>query len=149
VPVPKTRPGFSASHVLVFLCSVVQLRWVMIVRFVDIGGNVDRHFFHKVHSIYHTNSYCIKLSSFFLQINQWVRVLKYKWYHLFLFLRIKSFNMVQKYKLNKYFCHYILFCLNRNDYAKFISLFSNVCSNDEVSIRVTSQVPYNRNWYAR
>ena len=40
---PKPGSGFPMSYVMVFCVQRVQLRWEMIVRFVDIGGIDDYH----------------------------------------------------------------------------------------------------------
>ena len=41
---PKPGPGFPSPYVVVFLCvQWVQLRWEVIVHFIDIGGIDDHH----------------------------------------------------------------------------------------------------------
>jgi hypothetical protein len=41
---PKPGPGFPTSYVVVFWgVQWVQLRWEVIVRFIDIGGIDDHH----------------------------------------------------------------------------------------------------------
>jgi len=40
---PKPWPGFSTSYIVIICVQRVQLRWEVIVRFVDIGGIDGNH----------------------------------------------------------------------------------------------------------
>ena len=61
---PKPGPGFPTSYVVVFFV-FIELKWEVVVRFVDIGGIIDHHYLHFLFIIRTQNYNREVFSSFF------------------------------------------------------------------------------------